>query len=587
MKRVKKERIADKDKESMLSKRISIILFSLIGIAFFFCMITGSILADEGNIRWSGVWQPEGESLIAGIPVIWVVLSGSLFCGLLSGILLTVMIYRKTQIRESVAAPYGRRCFLLSWLLIFVAWVPYFLAYYPGICSYDFSIQTGQIESGAYNDHHPIAHTLLIEGAMKLGGKLFGDVNGGIAVYSLVQMLLLSAAMAFVITLLYTHKVQKGWLVALLLYGMFFPFHGYLSVSVTKDTLFSVFFLMQMALLLFILDKDRNALRPDLVDAGFFAVTLGVVLFRNNGRYALIVLLLFLVAAFCVSKGRRRLFGRILGNAALGFVTGSVLLSVLFSVTGAQQGDRREMLSMPIQQLARTMIYHGGVGVLEEDDNSMDEVSKSLINDFILNEAYKEYRGDIADPVKRHTNTYVARYRPGDFVKTYGRLLLAYPGDYVNAVLAVNAGYLYPNDVSHSMINQVDAAEGGIGLGYVQTRWVESELTPRGIYKDSKWEWLYEKLEWFADGNKYLDIPVLKYLFVPGVYLWIYLLLAGYLLVHRRYTDLLPFGLILGYFGTLLLGPTVQLRYIYPVMICLPLFLLWFLRGKKEACQNV
>lgn len=54
------------------------------------------------------------------------------------------------------------------------------------------------------------------------------------------------------------------------------------------------------------------------------------------------------------------------------------------------------------------MIYHGGVSVLAEDDNTMDAADKALINDFILDEAYRDYDPGIADPVKRHTNTYVA-----------------------------------------------------------------------------------------------------------------------------------------------------------------------------------
>ena len=35
------------------------------------------------------------------------------------------------------------------------------------------------------------------------------------------------------------------------------------------------------------------------------------------------------------------------------------------------------------------MIYHGGVSVLAEDDNTMDAADKALINDFILDEAYR------------------------------------------------------------------------------------------------------------------------------------------------------------------------------------------------------
>jgi len=47
---------------------------------------------------------------------------------------------------------------------------------------------------------------------------------------------------------------------------------------------------------------------------------------------------------------------------------------------------------------------------------------------------------------------------------------------------------------------------------------------------------------------------------------------------------LLPFTWILGYFGTLILGPTVQLRYLYPLMVVLPFMLLYV--GKRTAKGN-
>ena len=261
---------------------------------------------------------------------------------------------------------------------------------------------------------------------------------------------------------------------------------------------------------------------------------------------------------------------------------GSLCLSGLFRATHAEQGDRREMLSMPIQQLARCMLYHGGVGELGADDGTMDEESRALINDFLLDEGYRLYRPEISDPVKSHANTYVVRYRTGDFIRTYLHLLGEYLGDFVNAALAVNAGYLYVDDISHAEVNRNGVDQG---LGYVQTRWVESELNPRGIYKDSKWEWLHEKMEKWADENAYLKVPVFKYLFVPGTFLWLYVMSGALLLARRKYAVCIPFVPVLGYYLTLFLGPTVQLRYLYPLMLALP-FLAGFM-GQMPSLQDV
>jgi hypothetical protein len=225
------------------------------------------------------------------------------------------------------------------------------------------------------------------------------------------------------------------------------------------------------------------------------------------------------------------------------------------------------------------MIYHGGVGVLPEDDNTMLEEDKNLVDSFLLNESYRDYRPDISDPVKSNTNTFVVRFRTSEFLTTYLRLFLQYPGEYLNAALAVNAGYLYPEDTTHAYINVT--GDDRVGRGYVQTYWESQSVNWYGIYKSSAWSWLRDRLEDWADANAYLNLSILKYLFVPGVWLWFYLLLLARAVMCGRYRACIPYAVVAGYFVTLLLGPTVQLRYIYPMMAAFPLFL-FFREAKGE-----
>lgn len=548
--------------KQLLSKKIGYSIFGFMGFLCAFLWKAERDLALEGNILWTGNYLLK-------------ITAFSLLVGVLIGCAICFLLYKIAEgkwLPVQNVTPEARisawKIFMGSLLLTFLCWLPCYLAYYPGICSYDTTIQLGQITDG-YNDHHPIAHTLLLKGFLELGHGIFGDVNAGIGIYGLVQMVFLAGAFAYGIAELYRLRVRKWWLILLQLSCMFYPFHWYMSVTTVKDTVFSAFILIQMISLCVLLKEEKEIkwLSPRLWV--FLISTVGMILFRNNGKYAMLVLLFFLLCALWKGKKRRSMWCKISAYAFGGFLIGSLLVSALFSVTKAQQGDRREMLSMPIQQLARCMIYHGGVGVLEEDDNTLSPEAKALINDFLLNESYKEYRPDIADPVKRHTNTYVVRYRIREFVTTYLELLGEYPGDFINAALAVNAGYFSPFDESHAHINENGRERG---LGYIQTRWVENELNPKGIYKDSKWEALHQALETWADENAYLKIPVLKYFFVPGTCLWLYLLLTGYLMIQKKYHLLLPLSLVLGYYATLILGPTVQLRYIYPVMILLPFF---------------
>ena len=559
----------------ILPRRRGGVLLCVLGCLFVFFVTTEKDLAAAGNILWTAGY--------VGSTLLWTVLLGCLL-----GVIGTFVVYRAAERPAPEGAGKdntgkdnavfcrsaawiqnrsGAQVFFGSLFLLCLAWLPVYLAYYPGICAYDAPVQTGQIVEHYYFDHHPIVHTLLLQGMLWLGTQLFGSMNAGMALYTALQMLLLAGSMSYGVLVLHRRQVAAGWQIVMLLLGMFFPFHWYMSVSMTKDTVFSAFLLLQLISLTDLLLEDRREWRPGVRDLLFFIGTVGMILFRNNGKYAMIVLLAFLFLAVCFGKRARKLWGRLFTVSVAAFCIGLFVLSAVFSATHAEQGDRREMLSMPIQQMARCMIYHGGVGVLPEDDGTMSEQDRALVNDFILDEAYRDYDPGIADPVKRHTNTYVVRYRSGDFLRTYFHLLKFYPGDMINAALAVDAGFLSPFDVTHATVNEVQGREG---LGYIQTRWEEDTLNNRGIYKDSKWPGLYDRLETWADGNGYLELPVLKYLFVPGSYLWLYLALAAILVIVDRKRYCLPLAVIAGYYGTMLLGPTVQMRYVYPVMLALP-----------------
>lgn len=544
------------EQKRLLARPIAYAVFVLTGFLFAFCFVTGRELAAGGNILWT-----LGHTFrILGI---------SLAFGGIIGTAVCMLFYKwagkmafHTDVKEKTG---GYKLFGISLFLNFFAWFPGFLAYYPAICAYDIPVQLEQILSGRYIDHHPVLHTLLIKGAMDLGEHVFGSVNAGIGCYALLQMFFLSAAFAFGMRYLYQHGMKRVGLTALQILCMLYPFHVYMSISVTKDTLFSAFFVVTL-LALSELTEGKKAYAPL-----FFASGISMILFRNNGKYAFLVLLVFLAAAFIFDKDRRSFRGKLFLLAAGTFLIGNLFLSGIFKATGAESGDKREMLSIPIQQLSRTMLYHGGAGLLPEDDGAMSDGDKALINDFILDEAYRDYRPDFTDPVKSHTNTYVVRYRAKDFLAAYIGLFLQFPGDYLNAALAVDAGYLYPGDVSHAYINaQEGDAPGG---GYVQTRWDEGRLREAGIYKDTKWPALWKGMEKWADDNAYLRIPLFKYLFVPGVWIWLYLLLAGWFLINREFAKCIPLTLVFGYFLTLLLGPAVQLRYLYPVMAAFPFLL--------------
>ncbi|MBR1478313.1 MAG: hypothetical protein IJ608_10175 [Lachnospiraceae bacterium] len=579
----------------LLLKPLGYLYFILLGSVFVFVCKISKDIYENGNIEWTYVYFM-GKLIPA-------VIIGALIGGITS-----LVLYRIYKNKEQKASrPFfkwisiilnkiaklffvfnkgfnGKLSYRImhasSLILILMAWYIPFLAYYPGILAYDSPVQFGMIFDGYMIDHHPIAHTLVLRLFTNAGIKYFGSANTGVAIYTLVQMIILALAFSYAIGMMRRMNVAPAVIVISLLFAMFYPFNWYMAVSMTKDTFFTAFFLIAVTNLIYILYEDDNKYALKSTDAGYGIFLYLGMLFRNNFIYAFAGYLIVLAVIFLTNKKRAILWRRIALISLVVFIAGGITLSILFRMTNAEQGDRRESLSMPIQQFARTMLYHGGVGIYPEDDGTMREKDKALINDFLLDGAYGRYDADFADPVKSHTNTYVARYRTADFIKSYTGLFEEYTGDFVNAFLALDAGYLYPNDITHAHIFDF---EGIHNKGYVQTYWLESELSARGLYKNTKWQKMYITLEEWADNNTYLGYGIFKYLFVPGVFIWAYLFLAGVILIRRDYGKLAIIALILLYMMTLLLGPVVSLRYVYPLMGTFPIIAAITLKKKNKG----
>lgn len=98
-------------------------------------------------------------------------------------------------------------------------------------------------------------------------------------------------------------------------------------------------------------------------------------------------------------------------------------------------------------------------------------------------------------------------------------------------------------------------------------------------------EHILEKL--FSD-NKYQDIPVLSLLFSPAFYGWamvLYIIIGLYL---KSYRIVVPILILFLYHLSLLLGPTCIIRYVYPIVICLPvLYSYLFLSYKVSFVKEI
>ena len=521
---------------------------SILNFLFILFQIAGYCLGKDPDFKWTAL------TALA-------IISVSVIAGILVSFLFFFLydtISARAAGRASASKEHRLEKFInfpVLWAVFFVSYIPMYLIFYPGICAYDTTIQLEQVVSGSYIDHHPFLHTMLIKAFYNFGESV-GNINLGIALFVLLQMIALSAAFAASVTLLKKKGLSFAWKIVLALFFLLFPYHVFMVLSVAKVALFTAAFVPLSVLLCVSLSSGRNAFEIRGMEIAILLLCFPVVAFRTNARYALMVLCALLAVMTLFSKENRRRYGRVLLAVAGGLVLSLLVIGALYKKYNVTQADRREMLSIPIQQMGRVAYYHS---------EELSEEEMLEINGFMLGEAWKNYEPAISDPIKRHVNTNRILVSPKGMLKTYFNLLVRYPGDYVNAVLALDSGYYYVAD--RSCLNVYGDVSG---FGFVQTSMSE-QLGDFGISGQSVFPGAYERIENFLSDNVLQNIPVLRILFMPGYVLWACLYLGLWAIHRKKFYLATALVLPLAYILTLLAGPTVQLRYIYPVWALLPL----------------
>ena len=455
-----------------------------------------------------------------------------------------------------VAESSKRRCpawqvWLFYSLLIFLCWLPVFLAYYPSVFAYDAEGQLYQVIAKDYSTHHPLLHTLFLGAFFKLGGVL-GSYQTGMAVHSVVQMLLVATAFAGALVWLYEERTPR-WIrfVLLLFYGLF-PANSILALSTTKDVLFSALVLLY-TLKLYRLVCGRS-LRTARVGAGdwmaFAGLAVLVLLFRNNAVYA------FAVSVPIVYIGLRK--KKWLLAAAAVLILFGVCSFSLKAVTHAQNGSPREMLSVPLQQMARVR-----VNAEERIDPAMrQELDKYIPAEWV----FAAYNPHLADPVK---NRAVIHDDPAGLIKVWMKLGMQFPTIYVDAFLDNSLGLWYLWDTSHAEIYGIGTESG---FGYLST---DNRTMPAGceIVEKSFLPGLRTFMERIISDNAYRKLPFVRLLFAPALYWWMLWLYPAAAMYHKKKREALPAVFLIAYYLTLLFSPTVIVRYLYPLMVTTPVIL--------------
>ena len=435
-------------------------------------------------------------------------------------------------------------CAWAAFLLILACYIPIFLIYYPGTFAYDTQVQAQQVVCHQYSQFHPLAHTLFLGACLSLFGVL-QTLEQCAAVYSAVQMTAMAVCFALACASVSRSCSRRAARICTAVFALW-PYHMIFASTCTKDVLFSGFLTVFFALTLEYLrtgglTKPRLAL---MVVGGAMACLL-----RNNMIYAMLVWVALLLL---FGKGLRK----IACWALLAAVASMGVNHALAAAVQADKGSAGEMFSVPMQQLSRVHAL---------DPDAFDEDEQAAMDTYFIDRGYEHYDPTISDPVKFYFNGEAFAADPAGAAKLWLSVGAKRPDIYIDAFLNLMLPMLYPYRTYRVTPEYIDSGSYG---GVLTALYTQPPMVHPSRFAAVR-AWLDEHI--WADGAD--AIPVLRWVFNAGLLMWLVLLCALQAMHAGDWRRLSVMLLPLLLWGTYLLGPVVQGRYVYPFVCLLPLML--------------
>lgn len=475
------------------------------------------------------------------------------------------------RMRQEFSAGKG---FLGAFVVIMTGFMIPFATYYPAIMAYDVIPQLDQIKISGYTTHHPLVHTLMLSLCLKIGEILPLVSNAdraGLAVYSLLQMAVMAGSFAYVYVFLRKRKVNRYLCYFYVLCVAFYPTHGMLAISVTKDSIYAVLVMLFVVWVYDAVTRSGKEILSGSWLTAYTVITVMLLLFRNNSVYAWILFLL----VYGVFMRKTCAYQKMMAAHVVALILYlAVNTGLTYWANATSATYAREMLSVPTQQIARVVAYHGE----ELTEEEYDKIGAVWGEDNL-----PEYVPAIADRSKRDISNDPEELR--NLASLWVDLGRRYPGEYVKAFMLKSKGMWYLEDTSY-LFDVYSYTKGYLQITYPSNQQEYIEALAPGYYRHQKLQLLQAAYRFFAAGDAvWRYIPFLAVVMQPAFYCFLLLYYALVCIGLKRYQCLVPVIYLTALAGTLLLGPCVLVRYMYPIMLAITVLTLADSRPATEPSK--
>ena len=516
---------------------ITSIIFSLMYVVGFSINNYHSLIA----ITYSFTSMLRGLIAFSGIALVFYALLKLLFDKVLNTDFKTD---KKIKILEADSKSFWQRTGI-----IFLCWLPYLIVYLPGFVSRDAIGQITQaLGDAALSNHHPIFITWLF-GIFIKTGLLFNSANLGVILYSIFQMILVSMAFSYVLKIMAKYEMNIYIRIAGLIFFALYPVNALYAITMWKDTLFSVVLMLLTLKTFEIIESPDNFFADKTSVITFTLLCVALFLTRNNGLYILVLYLPVLVLIL------RKYWKKLLPVVCI-CVASLILFQISLTVLNIKSGSIGEALSLPLQQIARTVTDNG---------SQIADRDKTLIEAILpFDDLPDLYDPTISDPVKDSKIFNVTAFTADlwSYMALWVRLFFRFPLAYTEAFLAHTHGYWYPDIDEWIVIREMWVNTYGIHAMKLVPTFIDNALSGILVFR---------------------VFPAVSMLISIGFAVWMTTVSALILLLKRQHKYLFAFFPVLLLWLTCLASPVSgQFRYIYGIFLVFPLLAAISLHQKSE-----
>jgi len=447
--------------------------------------------------------------------------------------------------------------------LFVIAWIPYYILFFPGTANVDTVVQLMQSfeipsyinkittihpPETYYTNHHPFATTMLFELFFKLGLNVFGDINIGVAIYVFLHMLFLAAVFTVALQYLRHIGITKKRLLFIQLVIMFLPIFPMYAICMVKDTLFSAFLLLLMIMMYEVARTNGECFKKWWFDL-FLALDCALIMLtKNYGMYIIII-----VAIVYAITYRKYILQVLASFVPIILVYQFLWVSVLLPLWNVAPVGKQEALSVPFQQTARYVSEHG---------EEVTEEEKEAINGVLPYDKLKKlYEPMLSDWVKEKFNQDASSEDMSRYFNAWWKMFLKHPDVYIESILNNTYEYWYIDKISD--------------LEYYEFEPYLQKHDP-----DKQYEELYVTNNYNTGGERFAvyqlilmleKTPVVNIFASLGLLPWLILFMIIFNIFQKRGKYILTYLVPVIIYAICMVSPdNGNSRYIMPVIFALP-----------------